>query len=954
MKRSLLITLLITLSVFLHAQIITTVAGKGTFGYTGDGGLATDALLDDLYYAYPAFDQNGNYYFPQGYRSTIRKIDKFGIISTMAGTIGVAGYSGDGSPATSAKLSRPTSIAIDKNNNIYFADQSNFIRKIDPAGIITTVSGPHSTTCVDMTGRHLSNATFKAISAMVFDKDDNLYISDFGCSVVYKVNTAGILTRIAGNFVESYAGDGGLATSAYLAYPCKVAVDNAGNVYIPDAQNHRVRKVTPTGIITTIAGTGVMGYSGDGSSATAAKLSFPGGVVIDKAGNLYIGEERLIRKIDPSGIITTFAGNGIYGYSGDGGLAINATIVATQGRISIDTNDDIYFCDERFSVIRKISNCLSSTYTQQAINDTLCTSGVATFSVTVNNATSLQWEENNGAGWMTLSDNATYSGTKTTGLTVNANSTFNNAQYRCVATNTCGDIYSQAVKLIVTSPQTPQVSINATATNICAGTTVIFTATPVNGGGAPSYQWKKNGNNIGTNSNTFAANNFVNGDVISCVLTSNNNCLSSTTAASNNITLTVNPLLVPSLTINSSSTSICAGTNVTFTATPVNGGTAPNFQWKKNGLNVGSNQTTYSDNTLSQSDVITCILTSNESCKSNATATSNNLSINITPLITPTITVTASATAICPGTKVTFTATITNGGASPVYRWYKNANYVGTNTAIYEDSTLNNGDKVRCTLTSNANCLSNPTVESNAFVMTVFQQPVVTLDQTPTLCDNGTRQIDAGNFTSYLWQDGSTARSFTVDQLGPYHVQVTDKNGCRAADTTYITTILPAPSKFLPSDTAVCGYDKLTIRPLSNFRSYLWDNNANSSSITISQPKTYWLTVTDQDGCVGTDSILVNPKQCLIGIYVPNAFTPNGDHLNDEIYPIIGGDVVAYEFSIFNRWGTRVFTSKEIGKGWDGRLNSYPQDPSTFTWKCTYQLAGDKPKVASGTIVLIR
>ena len=149
-------------------------------------------------------------------------------------------------------------------------------------------------------------------------------------------------------------------------------------------------------------------------------------------------------------------------------------------------------------------------------------------------------------------------------------------------------------------------------------------------------------------------------------------------------------------------------------------------------------------------------------------------------------------------------------------------------------------------------------------------------------------------------------------------------------------------------------YDKLTIRPLSGFRNYLWNDQSNGSSITISTPDVYWLTVTDQQGCAGTDSIVVVPKECLTGIYVPNAFTPNGDYLNDEIFPIIGGNVLMYEFSIFNRWGTRVFSSKELRKGWDGRLNGYPQDPTMFTWKCIYQLEGDKPKTASGTFILIR
>lgn len=953
--KKLLFIILLFISGDLNAQIITTIAGKGIFGYSGDGGPATDALLDDLYYTYPAFDNNGNMYVGSSGYHTIRKIDKAGIITTIAGKIGTIGYAGDGGPALNALIYRPTSIAVDKNNNIYFADQvAAIIRKVDANGIITTVSAKQSGPCQNLNGIHISNAKFGAISGLTFDSNDNLYIADYGCNVVYKVNPAGIVSLIAGNYTIGYSGDGGSATSAQLAYPCKPGVDPAGNVYIADAQNHRVRKVTPAGIITTIAGTGVMGYSGDGGPATSAKISFPGSVVIDKAGNLYFADDRIIRKVDPSGIITTFAGNGIYGYTGDGGPAINAAIVATQGRISIDANDNIYFCDERYFVIRKISNCLSSTYTKQAINDTLCTSGIAQFSVSVSNATTIKWQENKGNGWSTISDNVTYSGTSTTSLSVNADISFNNAQYRCVATNTCGDVYSQPVTLIVNSPQTPQLSINASATTVCAGSSITFTATPVNGGTSPVYQWKKNGTTIGTNSPTLTDNNFANNDIITCTLVSNANCLTSNTATSNAITLNIQPLQIPSVSITASANNVCAGTDVTFTATTVNGGTAPSYQWKKNGLNVGTGQATYTTNTLQQGDAITCTLLSNANCLATTTANSNSISMNVTALKTPVITITATATSICPGTKVTFTAAITNGGTAPIFRWQKNGNYVGTSQPIYEDSTLKNGDKIACALISNDNCLTAPTVESNALNITVFQQPVVTLDQTATICENGTRQLDAGNFNSYLWQDGSTGRTFTISNLGTYHVLVKDNNGCAAADTTAITTILPAPAMFLPADTAVCVYDKLTIRPVSGFRNYLWSDQSTAGSITVSKPDVYWLTVTDQKGCAGTDSIMVVSKECLTGIYVPSAFTPNGDYLNDEIYPIIGGNVLMYEFSIFNRWGTRVFSSKELRKGWDGRLKGYPQDPAMYTWKCVYQLDGDKPRTASGTFILIR
>lgn len=958
MRKLILTFYLLSFCVTLNAQIITTIAGKaGNFGYSGDGGLAVDAFIDDLYFTYPAFDSDGNMYVAQSNRHTIRKVDKFGIISTIAGQIGVPGYSGDGGLALNSKITRPTSIAVDKNNNIYFAEQSStIIRKIDVNGIITTVSGLFNVNCVNMTGRHLSAANFRAISALAFDKNDNLYISDFGCNVVYKVDNAGILTLIAGNLIYGYGGDGGPATSAQLAYPCKVGIDDDGNVYIPDGQNARVRKVSTSGIITTVAGTGTRGYSGDGGIATAAELDAPGSVVVDKAGNLYIGDSyRFIRKIDPTGIVTTFAGNGTISYSGDGGPALAAAISITQGRLSIDADDNLYFCDDMRSIIRKISNCLSSTFTKQAVNDTLCMTGVASFSVDVLNESSLQWQENRGQGWVAISDNAVYSGTTTGSLTVSApDVSFNDFQYRCIASNNCGDVYSQPVKLIVTNPSSPQVTISTSSASFCAGTSVTFTAVAVNGGTAPVFQWKKNGMNVGTNIVSYTDNSFSDGDIVTCVLTSNNSCVLSTTAFSNPVTVTVNPLLLPSISISSSSNTICAGTTVTFTATPVNGGASPVYQWKKNGVNVGTNASVYTDNGFTNADIVSCVLTSNENCLSTSTAASNNITINVTALVTPSVSVLASAVNICPNTNVVFTASAVNGGATPVYQWKKNGNNVGINSTVYEDNLLLNGDRITCVLESNENCLAVATVTSNVVSMNVLPVPVVSLDQSQAICTGSSKQLDAGAFASYLWNDGSTARTLNVNQTGTYSVLVTDNNGCRGTDTTSITTLLPLPSGFLPADTSICTYDKLTLKSQQGFRSYLWDDNSVNSTVTITKPGSYWLRATDQNNCIGTDTIHVARKYCLTGIYVPNAFTPNNDNLNDVIYPIIGGNVVQYQFSIFNRWGKMIFTTNELGKGWDGTLAGYPQDPGLFTWKCTYQLEGDKPQFAKGFVMLIR
>jgi gliding motility-associated-like protein len=528
----------------INAQVITTVAGNGTVGSSGDGGPAVNAQLGDMYYCYPAFDKAGNMYISVSGDNIIRKVDKAGIITTIAGKKGVIGYSGDGGPATNALLYHPNSIVLDNAGNIIFADRNGDIqRKIDLSGTITTILGETSRTCGVGDGGPVAQAQFKTISAITSDGNGNLYTSDFGCNTVRKVDAAGIVKTIAGGAGYGFSGDGGSATAAKLSYPCKVAVDNAGNVYIPDAQNHRIRKVGVDGKITTIAGTGEPGYSGDGGPATAAKISFPGSVVIDKAGNLYIGDyNHVVRKIDAAGNISTYAGNGTAGYSGDGGPAIKASLLMTEGRISIDDNDNIYFVDPYRFIIRKISDCVLPSINKQPVNVNLCNSGDAVFTMSAENATSYKWQILSGSVWTELTDNQLYSGTTSGTLKITgATTSLNGNQYRCVVINSCGNQISLAASLIITPPLAPAVEIQTPTTTICKGKEAIFTAVPQMGGVMPSFTWFKNGIATGAKTDVYTATDLVTGDVITCRLTSTSNCITKTTAESNAITMVVNP-----------------------------------------------------------------------------------------------------------------------------------------------------------------------------------------------------------------------------------------------------------------------------------------------------------------------------------------------------------------------------------------------------------------------------
>lgn len=350
-------------------DIISTIAGDYTlrFSYTGDGGAATAA---GLYTSTSiARDKSGNLYIGEGYYGErVRKVSPAGIITTVAGT-GIMGYSGDGGPATNCELSWISSLTVDVNGNLYIADGGNYVvRKVNPAGIITTIAG-NGTLGFSGDGGPATSAQFTVINGMVTDNAGNLYLSDAQSGCIRRIDLRGIVTTVAGvGFIGSsgYSGDGGNATAAYFDYPCGLALDIAGNLYIADKNNGVLRKVTPFGIISTVAGDNAVGfaYSGDGGPATNAGLYQPNSVAVDKYGTLYIAQDFInpaianyIRKVTPNGIISTAVGinTGSSGYSGDGGPATAAQINTPYG-VVVDEVGDIYFSDMTNGLIRKVTN----------------------------------------------------------------------------------------------------------------------------------------------------------------------------------------------------------------------------------------------------------------------------------------------------------------------------------------------------------------------------------------------------------------------------------------------------------------------------------------------------------------------------------------------------------------------------------------------------------------------
>jgi len=342
---------------------INTIAGNGVAGFSGDGGPALSAQFN-----FPrglAIDGQGNLYISDFNNNRVRKITPSGIITTIAGT-GAANSTGDGGPAASAALHSPEGIAIDSAGNIYVCEwQGARIRKINAVtGIITTFAG-NGVAGYTGNGGPATSAKLNGPQNPNFDSNGNFYFADYQNNVVREINMAtGIITTVAGNHIAGSTGDGGPATSAELNGPVTVTFDTANNMYVSERNGARVRTVAAgTGIISTFAGTGVAGYSGDGGPATSARLNLPYGISFDIAGNVLIADvaNSRVREVNlATGIITTVAGNGVTGFSGDGGPATTAKINNTIEIIGSNSPNQFYIADAINNRIREISPSTSS------------------------------------------------------------------------------------------------------------------------------------------------------------------------------------------------------------------------------------------------------------------------------------------------------------------------------------------------------------------------------------------------------------------------------------------------------------------------------------------------------------------------------------------------------------------------------------------------------------------
>jgi gliding motility-associated-like protein len=1012
-----------------QAQVITTVAGNGTYAYTGNNIPATNEGFDPAQGI--AFDKAGNLYIADELNERIWKVTPCGIISAIAGNGyslaaegGYGGYNGDGIQATAAELNAPANVAFDKYGNMYISDVfNNRIRKVDTFGIITTVAGNGYMTSSPPYGYGAGGFTGDggpATDAELFDPEwvtvdtfGNIYISDKGNLRVRKVNIAGIITTVAGNGIGSIAGsgDGGLATAAGLASPDAVAVDDTGNVYISD--NYNVRKITiSTGIITKVAGTGAFDYSGDGGAATAAGFEIPYGIVFDSLENMYIGDYAHVRKINTSGIISTVAGNGVYGFSGDGGPATAAEI---NGAIDVkfDPYGNLYISDELNYRIRAIiqpcSNIVASNITNLG-RDSFCVSGGDTLVVSCAGiGVAYQWQSStNGADWTNVG----------AGLTYVTDTLTTTTYFRNIVTCTAGNISDTTKIDTITILPNPTDMITGGPATYCYGTPFVpFTVAGQN------ILWTSAAGD--TSAAPPVINTFSPGTYMYTVASTVAGCTVDTTiqvivypqtppptvhdtgycAGSGSLPLNVQgsgilwyaadtggagssvapavPAGIPGIDTFYVSQTIngCESGRDSFTIT-INPGGAVDYTYSIrygcqqdtvifNNTDTGANLYIWSfgdgimdtsanpvTHIYPQGTYVATLFGTSIHCGDAAHA-------DTIALIHPVkASFTVSADTICQGQTINFyNASI---GTQPVYFWD-----FGDGFNSITDSTAH---------TFNLTGVYTVMLEENDFVpcfdtafKTVYVDSVspISMALSDTVVCEGKEITFTGGYYNignignvWTFGDGSTQTNsnpiqHAYDTTGVMLVTLTaNYRVCPDTSITRMVTIKPYPQLDLGPDTSICpNSPPVSLNDLINagnpLAHWLWSTGDTTSGILAGSPAVYYTTVTI-NGCSATDSVWVK-NNCYINI--PNAFTPNGDGVNDYFFPrqLLTNGATAFSMNIYNRWGQEIFeTTNTEGQGWDGKFNNEAQPEGVYIYLIDITFQDGEKQHHQGNITLLR
>jgi gliding motility-associated-like protein len=785
------------------AGVVTVFAGSGASGFTnGQGSAATLNNPDGI-----TIDGSGNLYIGDQSNHSIRKITPGGLVTTLAGNGNIGSADGTG---PTASFYYPKGLGVDATGNIYVADNSNnLIRKVTPAGVVTTIAGNGNTGFTNGNGR---SASFNSPTGVEADAAGNLYIADAGNNAIRKMTPAGVVTTFATG----------------INFPREIRVDAGGTFYVTSQSSNLIKKISSTGIMTTLAGNGSAG-STDGNINTAT-FNQPIGLALDGAGNLYVGDayNNSVRKITvtgytidkalPSGLTFNSATGVIsgtptvlspatdytvtaYNVAGASSTVVNIQVLAAGSLIPsvinfplpVVTNIDddnilrpgitsnnnetpITYTSSNPAVayigtdglIHVIAPGITIITASQSGNSNYTAAVPVSRTYTIKQdqllvfpafTTKLICSADFNAGVM--ASNAvipiTYTSSNATVATINAQGLIHitGAGTTTITANQSGNnLFNEAAPqsqlLTVNLPAPPLVSITANTTSACQGSSLTLTATVRNSITTDLfYQWKINGLSTGSNSSILTVASASQTDNFECEVTNNASCMAK--ATSNTLTgLSIVPYITPGITISTSvNTPVCSGTLIVFTAAVVNEGINSTYQWKVNNINTGTNQPNLSINTLTNNDVVTCMITNNSGmCLASSTSTSNAIIVSlITPTTpAPTVTIQASANNVYEGTTIVFRATPANAGIILDYQWRVNDMVTGANSNVFTSNKLKNDDVVTCVITSNIAC-STP-VTSAAIKMKLL--PSLILNIPNTFTPNGDGVNDYWDITAEL------------------------------------------------------------------------------------------------------------------------------------------------------------------------------------------------------------
>jgi gliding motility-associated-like protein len=916
------------------AQIIVTVAGNGTAGYSGDGGQATAAEIsraDAL-----SFDGAGNYYIADQNNGLIRKVTTSGIITTVAG--GGSSGLGDGGQATDAEFSAPNAVIVDAAGNMYIADEYDLrIRKVNTAGIITTIAGGGFSGLGDggqATAAELSNPV-----GVVFDAAGNLYIADYSNNRIRKINTSGIIYTVAGGG-SSGLGDGGQATNAELNAPSTVVFDATGNMYITDRLNNRVRKVNTAGIITTIAGTGTAAYSGDGGQATAAEINGPWGIVFDATGNLYIADmyNNRIRSVNTAGIITTIAGNGTAGFSGDGGPAIAAELNEPGGLAFYAGT--YYIADASNNRIRKITLLTSSTCTALGTpvyfndfgsNPALYAPALPTGQTQYPYVTGVPPNDS-----YVISDSA------------NPSNTFGYVDAGDHTGNLNGDM------MVVNADYPPDTVYTTTVMGLCPNTTYVFSAYVANNNTTIAASTNCGSGYIyanvklqveyppGTVQGSISTGNLPTAPTLTALVWVQASFVFTTVPGQTTAEITIinnapggcgNDYVVDDISLApcgssnlvtiTGNTVVCSGATTTLTASGVS-----SYTWSAN-----------AGNATTASVVVTPTVTTTYTIEGASTGgCSGGSSMAVaTVSVVPNLPVSITGdTLLCIGQ----TTTLTTSGASS-YTWSANAGNANTASVVLTPSVTT----IYSVVVEGSSCIGQATA-----TVDVVTHPLVSVIGNTFICAGNTTTLTATGASNYIWNTGATTTSINLSPTTNTTYSVIGSIGSCTAQAVATVNVLNNINVSITGDTTIC-YGQQAVLTANGATNYIWNTGAITSVITISPTVTTNYVVVGAIGSCTAQAVALVNVNTLSDFSMPNIVTPNNDGVNDYI------DFSKYQFSsmqldIYNRWGLNIFESTNPACIWKPTA-----DDGTYFYTIQYIINCNnetQSKTLKGFITVIR